>query len=219
MKTTLKSRADLLTYTEEALEKIAYAHGVQENELSMFFTVVLSEAIHRETKGTSLDLLELSAIIDFVEDIGFSRHEIGNAFGFAALKIGRQLKVDERGFFSEQFPMTLLLQAAKLFFLADKMITNMDGFYGKRVSMLLNSFFVEESYQLIITEACHRLFSLCVQSVLASSSSKISRDDVQRLEQFLSTSTGLSVLTAMMLLSMFIQQLSRLQLEWQSRNW
>lgn len=195
VKTTLKSRADLLTYTEEALEKIAHAHGVKENELSLYFTVVLSEAIHRETKGTSLDLLELSAIIDFVEDIGFSRHEVGNAFGFAALKIGRQLKVDERGFFAEQFPMTLLVQAAKLFFLADKMITNMEGFYGKRVSMLLNSFFVEESYQLIITETCRRLFSQCVQSVLASSSSKISRDDVERLEQFLATSTGLSELT------------------------
>jgi hypothetical protein len=191
VKTTLKSRSDLLTYTSEALERIALSKGVKENELSLFFTTVLCEAMLKETSGKSLDLLELTALIDFVNEMRFSRHEIGNAFGFAAIRIGKTLEVDDRGFFRDNFPIATLLQAAKLFFLADKLIGDMDGFYGKRVSMLLNSFFLEESYQTVITQSCQRLFGLCVQAVL-SSSSPLGKSDVKLLESFLATSNNLS---------------------------
>ena len=58
----------------------------------------------------------------------------------------------------------MLLQASKMFFLADKMLGVSDGFYGKRLAVSL-SFFTNDEFKNVITEACTDLFKRCIEGM------------------------------------------------------
>lgn len=81
-------------------------------------TYLLADILYMNTLTESKDLTELVDIIDFVTNIEFTPAEIADAFSLAAIKVGKKLTKDERGFFIRTSNESkLLLQSSKLFFL------------------------------------------------------------------------------------------------------
>lgn len=190
---SLKAEVSLLNYDMEALESLAKKFKVAEDDLAFFFTLFLAEVIYRETNDAeSMDLTDMMIVVDFIKEIGFSSSEVGDAFSLAAVKIGKQLKKDKRGFYEDDFPLSTFLQSTKMFFLADKLIGNLEGFYGKRVATLLSSYFPSDKYQEVISEACEKLFARCIDAVL--NDSNVRKEEVDRIREFLTTSTAVSTL-------------------------
>lgn len=180
----------------QTMESIAKDAKVPEDLLTELFTRLFAEVVYdavvnseqQVPTATGLELTELSSVRDFAVDIGLSVHEIGCGFSLAALKLARQLKKDESGFYSADFPMELPYQAAKLFFLGDKMIGKSDGFYGKRLHSCL-SFFVHDDYRKIVTSACTNIFRRYIEGVFLSPED-YSTDLTASLKEFLATSSG-----------------------------
>lgn len=182
----------VLSLDLKGLEKIAKKHGLSPNELSFFFTLAFSEAIVEAVQSTSMDLTELQDVLDYAQSIGFTESEIGNAFSLAAVKIGKQLDKDERGIYVVEYPVDVYLQAAKVFFLADKMIGSLKGFYGKRTLVAL-SYFTDEQYQKTISESCTKLFRRCIESVLVDPEA-FTIDEINNLQGYLTTTASVSSL-------------------------
>ena len=176
----------------QGLEMLAKKKKVPAKDLTLLFTHVYAEVIFAAVQPDNMDLLELTEVLDFADTMKLTPAEIGNGFALAAYMIGKQLEKDDRGFFTVDFDPNILRQAAKVFFLADKMIGTNEGYYGKRMQVAL-AYFLPDSYKEIITDACTRLFRRCVESVL-SSPDDITAEEVAKLKSFLSTSAETSSL-------------------------
>lgn len=178
--------------TKSKIEKLAKKNGVKAEDLGMFFTHLFSDIIVDAVTPASMDVTELSDVIDFADSTGLFQSEIGDGFSLAATKIGRTLAKDARGFFDENYPIEVLYQSAKMFFLADKMLSGPTGYYGKRYQVS-SSYFLPDTYREIVTEACTKLFRRCVESVL-SDPTNFSKEEVEQLKVFLAVSADASTL-------------------------
>jgi hypothetical protein len=159
---TIKMGPPITSMGLKKLEQIARKCKVSNDDLGEFFAQVFSEAVIDAVLEDNADLTELSDIIEFAETVGLSPAEVGDGFSIAAGQLGSQLGKDERGFFSSRRPQGMLIQAAKMFFLADKMLGTTEGYYGKRLAVSL-SFFTNEEFSNVITEACTDLFKRCIE--------------------------------------------------------
>ena len=145
------------------LEQIARRSKIGNDDLGEFFAHVFCEAVLDGVTDDNSDLTELNDIIEFAEEVGLSPSEIGDGFSIAATKLGTFLGKDERGFFTSRRPQGMLLQASKMFFLADKMLSGTNqAYYGKRLAVSL-SFFTNDEFKNVITEACTDLFKRCIE--------------------------------------------------------
>lgn len=165
---TIKSGPPITSMSLKKLEQIARKCGVSNDDLGEYFAQVFSEVVIDAVLEDKADLTELSDIIEFAETVGLSPAEVGDGFSIAAGRLGSQIGKDDRGFFSSQRPQGMLIQAAKMFFLADKMLGTTDGFYGKRLAVSL-SFFTNEEFTNVITAACTDLFKRCIEGAYAHS--------------------------------------------------
>jgi hypothetical protein len=177
--------------TLKKIEQLARKNGVAADELGELFTYIFAEVIFEAVQSESSDLTELGEVIDFASSVGLTPAEIGDGFAVAAVKVARQLERDERGFYVNH-PVELLTQAAKVFFLADKMVGTSEGYYGKRIAVGL-SFFTNDELTKTITDACTALFKKCIESVL-SSPADFTAEEVATLKEFLETSSSASKL-------------------------
>ena len=159
---TIKMSPSIASLGLKKLEQIARKCKVANDDLGEFFAQVFSEVVIDAITEDGSDLTELSDIIEFAETVGLSPAEVGDGFSIAAARLGNQLDKDERGFFTSSRPRGMLLQASKMFFLADKMLGASQGFYGKRLSVSL-SFFTNEEFKNVITDACTDLFKRCIE--------------------------------------------------------
>lgn len=159
---TIKMGPPITSMGLRKLEQIARKCKVANDDLGEFFAQVFSEVVVDAVLEDSADLTELSDIIEFAETVGLSPAEVGDGFSIAASRLGSQLDKDERGFFSSRRPKGMLMQASKMFFLADKMLGSPEGFYGKRLAVSL-SFFTNEEFTNVITAACTELFKRCIE--------------------------------------------------------
>lgn len=196
-----------ISSTLSDIEKIAKQCKVQNDELSELFTYLFAEIVYKAVQPDSMDLTELGEVVDFAVNVGLSPSEIGDGFALAALKVGRKLKKDKRGFFQTEKADKILHQAAKMFFLADKMIGSSEGFYGKRMSVGL-CFFTLEEYKVIISDACTKLFRRCVESVLANPD-VFTVEEVDQLKEFLSTSADVSSLRPANMQNMILETIQK----------
>lgn len=194
--TALKYFADNLppvaSMTLPKIEQIAKKYQISNDDLGLFITQLFAEVVFRTVQQNDDDITELIEVIDFAKALNLYDSEIGDGFSLAAIKIGELLETDERGFFSSDYSEDILEQAAKVFFLGDKMIGSPNGFYGKRLSVAL-SYFTTESYRDIITKSSTRLFSKCVESVLTNPDS-FTKEEISQLREYLSTSASVSSL-------------------------
>lgn len=159
---TIKMGPSITSMGLKKLEQIARKCKVANDDLGEFFAQVFSEVVVDSITEDGSDLTELSDIIEFAETVGLSPAEVGDGFAIAAARLGNQLDKDDRGFFTSRRPRGMLLQASKMFFLADKMLGASQGFYGKRLAVSL-SFFTNEEFKNVITDACTELFKRCVE--------------------------------------------------------
>lgn len=187
----LTSDPEILSYTIADVEAVAKQNDIKASDLSVLFTYLFSDMLIAATKDVDRDLTELVDILDFAVNLDLKPSEIGDGFALAAIKIGKQLKVDERGFFSAEYPQELLLQASKLFFLGEKLIGAFEGFYGKRFATALYVQFPQESFNEVITASCKVLFKRCIESVLANPES-FTPDEVNTLREYITTSPEIS---------------------------
>ena len=178
------------TLTLAAVEAAAKKNGVRSEDLGELFTCLFAEVLYEAVTTDSEDLMELADVVEFAKDMGLNDAEIGDGFSLAAIKLEGLLRKDARGFYTSDYPAEVLLQTAKLFFLADKMIGSLDGFYGKRFAVAL-AFFTTESLREAVTGAGSRLFQTCVNAVLADPQ-KFSSEEVDRLREFLNSSPAVS---------------------------
>ena len=181
----LRKGPPISSFDLKSLEQAARKFRISNDDLGEFFTHVFAEVVYEAvTQSDSEDLTELSEVVDFAEGVGLSISEIGDGFAIATSRLGRQIDRDERGFFElSESPEELLLQAAKVFFLADKMISVNDGYYGKRLAVTL-SFFTNDELKDVVTSACTSLFKRCVESVLINPEA-FSAEEVGAMKEFL----------------------------------
>jgi hypothetical protein len=184
---SFKDPSKITDYGPQALEIIAKKFELKNEDLGYFFTYVLSNAIYEAIRGNEMDLTQLSNIIEYIENGDFSKSEIGDALSLVAIKLGKEMPMEENGFYSPEFNPQLFLEAAKLLFLTDKLFNNMDGFYGKRTSLGL-TFFTLESYQALLTEVCAKIFRHTVDTILENPE-LLNREEMQSMTKFLTTST------------------------------
>lgn len=173
----------------KSLEKIAKTYNVSSKELAILLTHLFAELLYSTTQSESNDLTELMDVIDFAERVQLTTSEIGDGFALAIIKLSRDLDIDERGFFSTNYSPMHLLQAAKLFFLADKIVGNFQGFYGKRVSSSLHALFLAEQYDETLTRASKSMFKQIVEKVLNNPAS-FSAEEVELLRTYLVTTNA-----------------------------
>jgi len=174
------------------VEKIAKKCKVAEDKLGLLFTTLFSELILQAVQEDSMDLTELSIILDFANNMELSSSEVGDGFSLAVSKLSEDLPQDDRGFYITEVTSDLLYQSSKVFFLADKMLGSSDGYYGKRVSTGL-CFYTVEEFQTIITDACTKLFRRCIESVFLTPDS-FTKVEVDGLKEFITTSSKVSSL-------------------------
>ena len=176
----------------KGLEAIAKKKNVAAKDLTLLFTHVFAEVIFAAVQPDDMDLTDLSEVIEFASVMRLTPAEIGNGFALAAYLVGKQLDKDERGFYSADYNPNVLRQAAKIFFLADKMIGTKEGYFGKQLHVAL-AYFLPDSYKEIISDACTQLFRRCVESVLLKPDD-FTREEVEQLKEFLTTSAEASTL-------------------------
>lgn len=174
--------------TMQQLEKVAKKLQVPDSELGIFFTNAFAEAVYDATQN-SADIMELNDVIEFAADVGFTPAEIGDGFSVAAIRLEKLLERNEDGFYSTS-DHELLEQAAKIFFLADKMLEKLDGFYGTRFITAL-CFFTEDKFKERITSACTSLFKKCIEQVLLNPDA-FEPTEVANVKAFLSTGPAVS---------------------------
>lgn len=192
MKLLDKSNIAPVAMTLKDLEEIAKKAKISSGDLTLFFTLTLTDVILDAVQTQSMDLTELSEVFDFISECSFNAAEIGDAFALAANKIGRQIPLDSRGLYSSEFDGELFFYASKMFFLADKMIGSYEGFYGKRMLVSL-SYFLKENYQEIISQACKDLFKRCIETILLTPED-FNNNEITQLKEFLKTSVTVSTL-------------------------
>lgn len=181
---------NLTSVNQESLERMAKKFRISEADLKVFFTYVFADAVVTATQSGSDDLLDLGNMMDFSDNIGFTDGEIGDGFSLAATRLGKSLPRDHGGFYERQYPSELLLQASKLYFLADKMIRSNRGFYGSRLDTVL-AFFTPEAYNRVLTDTCRSMFQNFVNNVLTAPEN-FSPEEMQLYQTFLSVSPHVS---------------------------
>ena len=193
----LRKGPPISSFDLKSLEQAARKFRISNDDLGEFFTHVFAEVVYEAvTQSDSEDLTELSEVVDFAEGVGLSISEIGDGFAIATSRLGRQIDRDERGFFElSESPEELLLQAAKVFFLADKMISVNDGYYGKRLAVTL-SFFTNDELKDVVTSACTSLFKRCVESVLINPEA-FSAEEVGAMKEFLDSTARYVILSSL----------------------
>lgn len=201
----IRKGSEITSLNLKSLEKIAKKYRISNDNLGEFFSQVFSEAVLDAVLVEKADITELEDVIDFAEVIGLSPSEVGDGFSLAAGRLGRQLDRDERGFFTTSHPRGLLLQTSKMFFLADKLLGEVDGYYGKRLSVSL-SFFTGDEFKAVITEVCQDLFKRCIQGVLTSPDD-YTPETVTALKTFLNTTPKVSDLRQATMQNMIMEAL------------
>jgi len=201
----IQNGPEITSLSQKTLEKIAKKFRIPNDNLGEFFSQVFSEAILAAVLVEEADITELSDVMEFAESIGLSPSEVGDGFALAAGRLGRDLGRDERGFFSTKHPRGLLMQASKMFFLADKLLGETEGFYGKRLAVSL-SFFTNDDFKAVITEVCEDLFKRCVEGVITSPDD-YSSDTVEELKKFLNTTPKISELRPAVMQNMIMEAL------------
>lgn len=182
----------LATLDLKGVEAVAKKAQVPAKELAELFTFAFAEVVLQAVRQEGGDLTDLSCVMDFAAATQLSLPEMADGFTIAAIQLGKSLDLDERGFLLPSYPEGTLEQAAKVFFLADKMLGTSEGYYGKRLEVGL-SFFTEDDFQEVITQACRDLYTACIQSVVASPAS-FTAQEVQQLKEFISVSARVSAL-------------------------
>jgi hypothetical protein len=201
----IQNGPEITSLTQKQLEKVAKKYRIPNDSLGEFFSQVFSEAILAAVLVEEADITELSDVMEFAESIGLSPSEVGDGFALAAGRLGRQLGRDERGFFSTKHPRGLLMQASKMFFLADKLLGETEGFYGKRLAVSL-SFFTNDDFKVVITEVCEDLFKRCIEGVITSPGD-YSYETVEELKKFLNTTPKISELRPATMQNMIMEAL------------
>jgi len=201
----LEAGPPTVNLTLKKLEQLAKRNGVASEDLGLLFTYVFSQVIYDAVSRDGDDVTDLIEVVDFAQDIGLTPQEIGDGFALAAIKVGESLDKDDRGFFVADYSDEVFLQAAKIFFLGDKMIGNPDGYFGKRLSVALH-FFTPESLKEQVTDACTTLFRRCVESVV-SNPDQFSQEEVEKLRTFLTPSASASALRPANMQSMIMEAL------------
>jgi len=193
MKKLVTSGLPLESLTSERLQKACRKASIPANDLGEIFTRTFAELVYQATTEDSMDLTELSYVIDFALAMELSEAEVGDGFTLAALKLADDISRDERGFFVMAPPVNVLHAASKIFFLADKLIeSRWNSFYGKRISTSLY-YFTPDSFNEVITEASQQLFMRCVESVLARPDD-FQKSEVDSLREYLTTDARVSEL-------------------------
>jgi hypothetical protein len=187
----LVAHPKIMTMSLKDVENIAKKNRVQKEELSILFSHLFAEIVYITTDSAKEDLTELIDVVDFAANLELSKSEIGDGFALAVVRIGRQLQIDDEGFFTVEYPENLLLQASKVFFLGEKLLGEYKGFYGKRLATGLYVQWPKEVYNEIITTACKYLFKRCIESVLSNPAS-FTEDEVKILREYISTTAEVS---------------------------
>jgi hypothetical protein len=193
----------MASLTVPKIESVARSCHVPERQLSLLFTTLFTELILQSLNSPSMDLTELVDVIRFAENNKLTQSEVGDGLALAAARLGKSLDRDERGFYEESFPESALQQAAKLLFLADKMVGVEEGYYGRRMLPAL-SFFTLEMYQQVVTEACKDLFRRCVEGVLVAPRNYQS-GEVEELKTYLTVSPTVSELRPAVMQHMILE--------------
>ena len=202
---SLRSGPPIVSSSLERIEAVARKNGVAPDDLGELFTCVFAEVLLDAVSSDSDDLTELSEVIDFAKEIGLSEGEIGDGLSLAASRMAARLNRDSRGFVVPTHGPEILLHTSKLFFVADKLMGDFTGFYGKRFSVAM-SFFTPESLRALVSEASSRYFRLCISSVL-SDPSKYSADEIEKLREFLAASPLVSELRPANMQNMIMESL------------
>ena len=182
--------ANLDTINLATIEAIARQNKVSEENLKVFFAYIFAKAALQATSSLDEDLLDLGNLIEFSDSVQFTEAEVGEGFTLASSQLSKLLERDASGFFSSDYSSDLLLQAAKLFFISDKMIQQYRGYYGSRVDTGL-SYFTPEMFSEIITKACKNMFQNFIQNVLLDASS-FTKEEMDIYQSFLSVSPHVS---------------------------
>jgi hypothetical protein len=179
------ANADLKT-----IESLAKKNKVSEQHLNEFFTYLFAEALLAVTKSEDEDLLDLGNMIEFSESIGFSDSEVCDGFTESAVSVTKLLVRDESGFYSSQYPQSVLLQAAKIYFLSDKLMKTSSSYYKSRLDSALSGF-TEEQYSELLSRLCRDMYRTFVFNVL-DAPSQFSEAEANQYAEFLHLSPRLS---------------------------
>lgn len=195
--------ANAVALTIPKMEAAARNNRVSERHLTLLFTTLFTEVILQALESPIMDLTELFDVIRFAETNKLTQSEMGDGLALAAARLGNSLDLDERGFYTEDFPEATLKQAAKLLFLADKLIGVDKGYYGRRMLPAL-SFFTLETYQEVVTEACKQLFRRCIEGVLTEPH-RYQSGEVDDLKNYLTVSPTVSELRPAVMQHMILE--------------
>ena len=203
----------LITYNTKKLESVAKKVQLPENLLGELFIHVFAEVVYAAIRSPSSDVTELGDVIEFAENLALTRAEIGDGLAIVACRMGKTLKRDNRGFYTSNFPKDFLLHTAKLFFLSNKMVGensgtgSLQGYYGQRIKVAM-SYFPEEDYEEVITDACTKLFLRCIDSVLKSPED-FTVEEINQFRDFLTVSSTVSGLRPSNMQAMIMEALQQ----------
>lgn len=182
---------DVFSYTLEDIIAVSKRHGVRAGQLNLVFAFLLSEVVYMHTKGDQFDLLQLNDIVQFVKTIDYKYGEIGDGLALAAVKLGFTFKTIGRGRYDQEaYTQAQFYQATKIYFLTDKLLGRLDGFYGKRMLFALD-FYLYEEYQEQITKASEAIFKGIVVKLLQDANS-YDTDDINAVKTFLLTNSPMT---------------------------
>lgn len=128
--------------------------------------------------------------------------EIGNGITIASVWLGKSVIKTPKGYFiapsssssrsssSSSDSESMLIKACKLYFIADKCIESLDGYFGNRLDVSL-SYLTPDMLKSQITEESRSLYVRAIDSVLANPD-KFSRDEIDSLQEYLMSNTKVS---------------------------
>ena len=191
----LDQQTNLSSINTKSIELIAKRFKVPEADLKTLFTYIFSDTLLSTTSTNEEDFLELGNFIEFSDSIGFTEGEIGNGFTLAISKLARYLQRDSAGFYINTNTHTVdnditLLQASKIYFLCDKLLTIQRGFYGNRIDTAL-SFNTPESYKKLITNITSKMFTNFINNILTKPEN-FNNNDMLLYNNFLTVSSHIS---------------------------
>lgn len=183
---------DITEITAIQIESLMKKARISKDDQGALHTELLAAAMLDAALVSSMDLFKMSTVYYFALQNEFLQEEIADALTVACLRLGKQMKLDKRGFFAEEMEIEFFLPLAKLYFLGGKLLGSYDGFFGNKAKTAL-SFFPLDSYKEIITESSKQLFAHCVNAVL-DSPSLISKQAMDELRSFLLASDEITSL-------------------------
>ena len=171
------------------IEKVAKKSKVPEASLPELFTHLFASVIYNTVRVNDADFLSLMEILELATLLNLTPAEIGDGFTLAVARIGHEFPKDYEGFFDDSLaPSNLLLQTSKALFIGEKLIGNLDGYYGKRFMVAL-SIFPPSKYRDVITDACTQLFKRLVETIILNPS-QFTVEEVTRMREFLTSKTS-----------------------------